>query len=100
VIDIAARLDVVLADGMKLRIDGHGRDIDVRISSDPAGIVRTLLGARKTLPLLRAATQMLAKAGIEATLYAGDRAIGKIGRGVESDGAAKILGISNARIGT
>ncbi len=97
-IDIAARLDVVLADGMKLRIDGHGRDIDVRISSDPAAIVRTLLGARKTLPLLRAATQMLAKAGIEATLYAGDRAIGKIGRDVESDGPAKMLGIPNARI--
>lgn len=98
-IDIAARLDVVLADGLKLRIDGHGRDIDVRISGDPAGIVRTLMGARKTLPLLRAATVMLAKAGIEATLYAGDRAIGKIGRDVESDGAAKILGILHARIG-
>jgi hypothetical protein len=97
--EIAAALDVVLADGTALRIDGDGRDLDISIKSDAAALLRTLAGARKTLPLLRAATETLARSGIAATIRVGGRTIGHIGRDVESDGIGKLLRVPYLRLG-
>ncbi len=85
--------------GMRVRLDGRASVLTCRIDGGAAQLVRALSKARRLLPLVRALTPLLVRAGIRLEVNVGGFVIGRAGSGVAQNAPARLLRLPSVHVG-